>query len=1678
MSYLLESSPEAADPGGVAVAPEDLGRVLALYEDGLYLRAYELARALGPLEAWSGTAGRLLAGRLAIHVGAPGLGRRLHARAWREDRADAEACYYRARERLGRRGPLRAWAFLKRVGPLDGAPEASRADWLAVHAVVLGHLRDFDAADAWLARAEAESPGRAWVQVERAQLLELEDRYEEALGAARRALELRPWYRPAVQATAHHLQLLDRRGEALELLREAAGRLESGPLVLQLAALQEEMGHHDDARRSLERFAELSPLMEEDVRRWLEGRRSDVAYALGDVGAAIAHARASDSPFFLALADRLEGADAGARRVVLDVEFVRQHHQTCSPATLAALARFWGMPADHLEVAEAICYDGTSDDRERDWAEHHGAVAREFTVTWDAAVALLDRGVPFALTTVEPLSGHLQAVIGYDGRRRTLLLRDPTLPHSGEAYADGLLERYRASGPRGMVLVPRGRAALLEGIELPEAALYDHVYRLRRALERHDRDGAAAALAALREEAPGHRLTHHARRHLAAYDADVTEQLAAVEALLGLFPEDVNLRLTQLACLRDLSRRDDRLALLGELCDRRGADPLFLRRLAQELLADAREHPKAVRLALRALRARPLDESCVAILAEVAWDARRLGESLELWRLASCLDDKDEGLARAYFAAARHLRREGETLRLLEGRFRRFGKRSSAPARTLAWALARLERMDESFEVLDEALRLRPEDGELLLHVAEARASHGQSDRADAHLVAAEGHCRRADWLRAAAGLASARADLPGALALWRRVLEVEPAALDAHRAAARLLAETEGPAAASEHLARACERFPHNYALHQARVEWLRGEGPAAQEPAVRRVLEIDPCDAWAYRELALVLSEQGRHDEAAAAMGRASELEPSSANEASVRGQVLERAGRREEAAEAYREAVRRSADHDFAIARLIDACDTPEGRREALAFVAAELERQVTFGDGLIAFARQARGILDADELLAALRRAWDARPDLWQSWSALVREHLRRGDRDEALDLARRAASRFPLLPRAWLDVAAVHEAREDRDGEVEALRRALQLGPGWGAAARQLAQALERGGDFAASRAVLERAVAHGPREACNHGCLADALWHLDEREPAFERLRHALRLDPEYDWAWETLRAWSGELGRPGAPADLARELASARGGEAGVWLRLARELDGPDDLDERLAALDRAIALDPRLTQAHDLKAELLAEAGRFDEASAACRPPAWGDRPPCPLLGRAAWVEARRGDLPAAIAAMRPVVAENPDYSWGLRHLAEWTCDAGTPAEYLEAADAMVRNDPDDPVAWAYRGEARLKAEERGAARDDFRRAVELAPRYNFAAVLLFDLEFERGDLDAAGRVLEPFGARSTDEFVIAREVQLAAKLGDAGTALEALRRLCEAPHGGSDWPLRTADRAFARARWGERAWAAYAEILERPAPPPMVATLWGEHLATRNGRGLDRLDALLGRGEVGLPALAAYLQALGRRKDRRAVDACRRRYLGVLREDTHGWGTLGYALTTLGRHRAAAGWLRDWPGRDAARPWMLINLVLSLRALGRVGEANRVGRHALGLDTDYTSAYHATWLALDEAIDGDPDAADARLGRIDPSPFDATNRYLHRLAGLVIRQRLAAPGGRRRVFAETRRGLAALGRAEAIPSEDHGAVARTYARAVRRLAADSGAPRPLWRLARAIDPPRRAR
>ena len=118
--------------------------------------------------------------------------------------------------------------------------------------------------------------------------------------------------------------------------------------------------------------------------------------------------------------------------------------------------------------------------------------------------------------------------------------------------------------------------------------------------------------------------------------------------------------------------------------------------------------------------------------------------------------------------------------------------------------------------------------------------------------------------------------------------------------------------------------------------------------------------------------------------------------------------------------------------------------------------ELERQVTFGDGIESFRSHAHGVLSAETVQRTLQSAHAARPDLWQVWSSLITHHLALDHLGEAEILANGMCERFPLLPRSWLDRAKVANARGRPAAEQAALEQALQISPSNAEAKKELA----------------------------------------------------------------------------------------------------------------------------------------------------------------------------------------------------------------------------------------------------------------------------------------------------------------------------------------------------------------------------------------------------------------------------------------------------------------------------------------------------------------------------------------------------------------------------------------------------------------------------------------------
>jgi len=1630
-------APMVLDRGGEArIADPLLAELRTLYESGRFVDAFERAGAVAPLDRWGGTDARVLAGRMLTQVGARRVGRALHIKAFRSDRSHAEAAYFHTVAVGECRGPLAALAFMTaRPDPPDDDAHV-RASWLAMRARLLAGFRDFEAAAAEIDRARRASPDDPWILVEATAVLAMEDRYDEALETAHAALTLRSNYVPAVHAKASVLVAQRRQDEARALLAEAVQRLQAASIATQLAALESALGEHAASIASWRRVVALSPALELPRFQEICMALAAAHHQTGDLDMAIMFGRASGVPLLAEVAARTERARTTGRRVLLDTEFVRQDHATCVPASLTTIARYWQCPADHAAVAEEICWDGTSAAAERRWAVSHGYLSRELTVDWAIAVALIDRGVPFLLATAGPTSGHAQVVVGYDSRRGSLLLRDPSVASIVEADAQGLLAGQVAHGPRGHVVLPTTEASRLDGLDLPDSALHDQLFAIDAALQEHARSQAATLHERMAAAAPEHRLTLLARRAIAAYDGDQEGMLAFAKAMLARYPHDAATRLLHVHCLNGLARESDRLEALAAYASEAGAHPILRMAHASAL---TRDHGRR-RLALFELegvaRQMPQDGAVCSSLALALWAADRREEALTLFRFASCLRLSDENAANDYYAAAHHLGRRDEALAWLTRRATRHARKSSAPVLTLARVLSGLQRSADVRRLLEDQARVRPDDGDLLLAAAAATDEDGDVKAADALLEQARGRCKHRQWLRTAAAMLARRGDSGAAIAHWREVIAAEPHAVDAHEALASLLAATEGWDAAFDHLEAAARAAPFHVPLQMLATRMLAGRAPERALALLSAFIDRQGGQAWAHRDRAQLLSERGEFTAALGELDKAEQQEPAQAGTDEIRGRILERSRALPEAEAAYRRAVTLDPDRGMAMIRYVDSAATIAAATERLAQVADLLRKHVTDGSGIAVYCELAMEILPEPEpILDFANEAIAARPDLWSGWQARIQLLAGMGRLAEAEAAACEATERLPLLVSAWLVRADRHRARRRLDAQRAALERALQLRPADAHVLSAWAAHQALAGDVQGALKTAARAQAAAPFLTDARALLADVQLGAGARAEAWTTVTRALGLDPGDQACWGRLMQMAQRFERAPEARALARELSGrARSPSVLVTIDHALEAFG-EPIKERLPRLRELIARVPTAYVARDRLAELLVADGAFVDAQAVCRPKAGEPPLPVELQGRAAWVSARIGDVTRALAEMRRVLESRPRYVWGHLQAAEWHLGLRDPASALRALSA----------------------------------AAEVAPGNVGLGHHLFDLQFRDGVRDAARRTIERLRRRSQDPGTLLRGLRLEVAERRTDAALLCLEDLARCESAGPD-ELNKAlqDLLPVTATW-QRA-ASMEKLLADPIAGPTVAAVWaGEAAATcRPAEMWRKLETLGTDGNAGTAAVVAYLKWLVTCLQKGVLLRFIKKYGERLRASTETWGQVGVALLNLRHSARAARWLADWRARDDVQPWMLVNVAVARRHVGDFAEAAAASEHALTLPRDHTFAYHGAMAAFEAALRGE--GARARKILADSSGDAATGHvaFWRSLAEAVCAAAdAAAEPDRRRRFRLARGKVGDAKRSEPMFRRQPG-LRRGQARAARAIARSVGGPLArLWAL-----------
>lgn len=1583
------------------VSPEDLKPMRSLYRKARFLDAYELAQKIGPLQTWRGSDARTFAADLAGALAGYRLSDWLEITAYRDTPDAEEAQLSYAGWLNARRGPLACWWFLDRHPIRPDHTSNFKFRWYSFRATVTRQFRDFELSKKYSDAAKEFCDRPELIPLAECYRLRKMDRPEEALQAARQAHAINPTQCSALREIAEILLEQNSDQECLAFFDEAFQNTQDNYLLSLKIRLLVEKELFSDALSGLDLYEKWTPLIEKRGLSWLNIRRSDACYHLGRFDESIEWAKKVDSDFYKQFVERLQ-AEKRRIRVRLPVGYIRQDYFTCGPATLVALARFWEVPADHDKVVENICYGGTYDYQERKWAEDMGFFVREFKVTWESSRQLLDLGIPFALATSEPGSAHLQAVIGYDAIWQTLLIRDPGRRDLAEFDWKDTEKSYRAVGPRGMVFVPMEKKALLQNLDLPEAALYDSNYQISLALNHHHRDEAFSFYSELEKKFPDERMTLVGRRTIADYDNNAPDQISCDQKLLKLFPNDERLNLSLFYGLRQVVPLNERLSFLRSIIHKKNCNPIFWKEFAIELMIDSREQESALKYLKMAHASMPWHAHTASTMADILWNRGEISAATDIYRFVACAEDKKEGPSRSFFIASRQTRRTDEAIDFLRNRFALYGSKSPDPIRTLFYALEKLDRITEAFTELEKALALRPEDGELLCYAADHFRNYGKKEDARKLLEKAENKCPRIRWLRISGRLAQEDGELLQSLKYWQEVASLEPLDENAHSEIADLLAKTQSRKAAIAYLHEIYEKFPFNLEMNKLLLSWVKSEDEEEAIVLCRKMVTDHPSSDSATRDLATALSRIPKYlDESLKYAQLVRDLNPRSSDGCVILGNILQKLARLDEARESFREAIRLNVDNNTAISKLIDLSGTLEEKRKELLFIHNELVKQVVFGEGLSEFYEQAKRALPPDEVLRYLNEAKEARPDLWQAWYSLTHQfsHMRR--QDEALANAHETTKRFPLTPGSWRTLGDMYSRQDEWAKAAEALEKAVALSPEWVSAITELSVAYRRNDEWDKALATLEKGLRQIPTSYVIHGFMAELLHLQGKRDECLSHLRQAIELNSRYRWAWDQLCDW----GSKEEYLKTARELTRKRPGEAHTWLILAQNLNSFTDLEEKLQALDRSIALAPQDSDAYDYKAEALAENSRFEEALATCHPNAWGGLIPLPLRGRAAWIEQERGNRKKAITLMEQVVADDSSYNWGWKQLSDWYLEENRVPEGVRAAENLVRLSPNNAVSYGYRADAKIKQGDHWGALEDLRRSHILDPDYNYATHTLFDLLVDDEERDEAENLLEEFSRFGGKENILTAEIVLAIDQNHIPQALDKFKEIGQLPEVKASHIKRIQECFQKNDLRGEFDLALEDIIWSRKASGPLLGA-WVRRKAARQQWNMDTaLDSYLQSDrEAARTGIDAYLDVMGNNGlfTPYAKKICEQ-HAPWIRETTYSWGLIGFAMRQTGMYQSCTEWLSDWRERQGLKRWMLINLSESLRNLGNENESDEVCRRILEIEPDHPYA-HVT-LAFDLARKGDYSTAETHLQKMDESNSNDSNKFYQLITNKII-------------------------------------------------------------------------
>lgn len=1517
-------------------------------------------------------------------------------RARRHDRTHRGAWLEQAKMKLQRCGPWTAARFLKKRERDLNFPLV-----FDLQARIATAFRDFDEAHAHLDDWAASTPDdHFWIESTRVTVWIGQDRWCDAQAGVDR---LRERYRDRYPIVCLQLQLLEYRDEteaAIELAKAHLARFQSPWLYF---CLSDCLSRRQRWSEVLELLPKVEPfaLLSSTIRGWAINRQLGALIALGRQVEALALA-AKNPDQRMTTSWMLSGrSQDGNKSVWLTVPYLRQHHNYCSPATLAAATRFWGRTYSQEEIAKEIAYNGAPHHHERVWIEAAGFAAREFRVTWEATEQLLDAGVPFGITTVFPRGAHIALVVGYLARGHLLVISDPSLDDLQYVSAHEYLAEQRAFGPRGLAIVPRDQAYRIESISLPESGQYDLLHQIRIALEEGRRTDASALLEKLNQLGFDSDLAMQARLACHYKDRRPEEARTVLAAYLERYPDSVLVGLQYLAALKgcqDFSSVDAFLSTRQEQAE-------YWLEIGEKLLG---KHPNASRLyALAVLRRWPLDSTALDLFARSEATRGDHRAAAGPFARATTLDDKNEARWANRFTNALLLGEADSVLELLRKRAKKLRERSYQPVLTLIAALEQLHQTSEAQEWLDSLADWLERDALLNKAAGDWFLQHGKIAQIAECIERLNRLGAVNDGLRLRAQLCLSQGDATGAKQAVQEALGNEPGALDLHQMMFDRLCQDPGLSEALEYLDKLLTDFPERTHLTRLALTKLTIQAPESAEEWTSKILPFDR--AWCLRQLARIKYHLNGPSKALDDCRQALQMEPGSFDGWYLWGVLQAALNQDEEAKKAFIRAEKITPGTEVILGNRIALC---RSRKERAAFLESAFNELLTrpFGNRLIitwsSLAYRVIPLERQGNLLGQYAERYPGNPAAREAW---VRYLLQRDSVEEAKFVNENAIRVFSDHAPLYHLGAEIAWRQRIEDKELLLLEKANLIAPWQADSWIRVITCLTRDRKFPEAHELLKRALTIFPERSDVYRLAADLLWIELRDQEAISVLKQGLRFNPEDTAGWQRLIDWTDITDNQEEALAFARDQSfndrpSPVAGHAAV---LIRERQGAEPAELREAMID-LLQRYPRYVPGREYYLRLLFNEKRFSDVMLASRARSLPARPASLILWEAKSIFADGADRPAAETAAEAAELD-PNLLEAWAFVTETGHRAGLQALAADAAAEWAHRNPNDANAWFWSGLVAKESGDLNRATKSLERAVRLQPRSIAIVEAAYELAKQAGEPAAEARLDQLSVPHWIGRFV---ECQRRIKLKQATRALDLFSQLIVDPW----FPQDKAEILLAglsSGRLRRRTKRIIEQALLQRESGALVPLLWLKLCSTHEIIRAVRRASLPEDGPVRDILLADLIQRARQTSSLDLLRVLARCYRQAIEDSPILSDQMAALFTDLNRSSLATEWLSRSITRLDATKLRYLLLAIGLLAQRRLEEASSAARCAITLPGAATTDTARVIMAFAELVRGNAAAFRNEILEVDKQRLGAFGQVLH-----IITERLLS-------FAETQAG-----------------------------------------------------